>query len=244
VDFQLTRDKVVKKEAGKEIPSSTVTKEKVVKGWGKEVTNSIGMMLVRIPRGTFTMGSPVDEKDREPHDKGSEQQHEVEITKDFWLGVHEVTQKEFKAVMGYNPSFHSTDGEGKPGVKYGWKPAGGKKMVARNTDDFPVENVSWDEAVDFCKKLSAREPKLGRLYRLPTEAEWEYACRGEAPSYQVFHFGDSLFQASQFQRQIPLRRRRQGPLSGSDRESRQLREERLRPARHARQRGGMVLGLV
>jgi formylglycine-generating enzyme required for sulfatase activity len=57
-----------------------------------------------------------------------------------------------------------------------------------------VENVSWDEADEFCKKLTARiaEKKGGRKYRLPTEAEWEYSCRGGAPSYQVFHFGDSL----------------------------------------------------
>jgi formylglycine-generating enzyme required for sulfatase activity len=55
-----------------------------------------------------------------------------------------------------------------------------------------VESVSYAEAVDFCRKLSAREKEAGRLYRLPTEAEWEYSCRGGAPSYQVSHFGDSF----------------------------------------------------
>jgi formylglycine-generating enzyme required for sulfatase activity len=62
------------------------------------------------------------------------------------------------------------------------------------TDDFPVDQVEWEDAVEFCKKLSAlpAEAKEGRKYRLPTEAEWEYACRAGAPSYQVFHFGSSL----------------------------------------------------
>jgi formylglycine-generating enzyme required for sulfatase activity len=162
-----------------------------VKAWGKEVESSIGMKLVRIPRGTFTMGSPAGEVGREVDEK----QHEVEITKEFWLGVHEVTQKQFKALMGFNPSYFSRNGEGKAGEEYGnVKPAGFKDQVPANTDDFPVENVSCNDAADFCKKLSeqAAEKNAGRKYRLPTEAEWEYACRGGAPSYQVFHFGNSL----------------------------------------------------
>jgi formylglycine-generating enzyme required for sulfatase activity len=181
--------------AGEEKPS-----KEEVKGWGKSVTNSIGMKLVRIPPGTFKMGSPADEKLREePHEyeEGSEQQHEVEITKEFWLGMHEVTQKQFKAVMGYNPSCFSADGTGRPGASYpDWhKPAVHKDSVAgKATDDFPVENVSWNEAKEFCEKLSARsaEKTAVRVHRLPTEAEWEYSCRGGAPSYQVFHFGNSL----------------------------------------------------
>jgi formylglycine-generating enzyme required for sulfatase activity len=160
------------------------------KTWNREVTSSIGMKLVHIPPGTFTMGSPADEKDRGK----DEQQHEVEITKDFWLGVHEVTQKQFKAVMGYNPSFFSTDGAGKAGeVQQYYRSAGGKAKVAgKSTEDYPVENVSWDEAVAFCRKLTAGEKASGRVYRLPTEAEWEYACRGGAPSYQAFHLGSAL----------------------------------------------------
>jgi formylglycine-generating enzyme required for sulfatase activity len=168
----------------------------VDKGWPQEIENSIGMHLVRIPPGTFRMGSPAWEKDREPVEKGSEEQHEVEITRAFWLGVHEVTQKQFKAVMGYNPSFFSKDGAGKEGLEYfHWsKPAGGKDKAPADTNAFPVENVSWEEAKEFCEKLShrAEEKQCGRVYRLPSEAEWEYACRGGAPSYQVFHFGNSL----------------------------------------------------
>jgi serine/threonine protein kinase len=160
------------------------------KGWPREIENGIGMKLVRIPPGAFTMGSPPGE---EGHDN-DEGQHEVKITREFWLGVHEVTQKQFKAVMGYNPSFFSRDGKGKEGVAYGWKPAGGKDKAPADTKDFPVENVSWEEAREFCAKLSnrAEEKRRGRKYRLPSEAEWEYACRGGAPFYQVFHFGASL----------------------------------------------------
>jgi formylglycine-generating enzyme required for sulfatase activity len=163
------------------------------KGWPREIENGIGMKLVRIPPGTFTRGSPRGEEGREESD---EEQHEVEITREFWLGVHEVTQKQFKAVMGYNPGFFSRVGEGKPGLTYlDWKkPAGGKDKAPADTSAFPVENVSWEEAREFCAKLSHREEekKRGRAYRLPSEAEWEYACRGGAPAYQVFHLGASL----------------------------------------------------
>jgi formylglycine-generating enzyme required for sulfatase activity len=162
--------------------------------WEKEILNSIGMKLVRIPPGTFLMGSPENEKDREPFDKDAETQHEVQITRPFWLGVHEVTQEQFKEIMGYNPSYFSSDGEGKPGVKYPAEPGGGKARAPEDTSAFPVENVSWQEARDFCARLSNRweEQRQGRKYRLPTEAEWEYACRGGSPSYRVFHFGNSL----------------------------------------------------
>jgi formylglycine-generating enzyme required for sulfatase activity len=152
----------------------------------KSFTNSIGMKLVLIPAGKFKMGSPKDEKDRE----GDEQQHEIQITKAFYLGAYEVTQKQFKQVMGYNPSYFSTDGKGKEGVKYLVAPAGGKdKVKGLNTDDFPVENVSWEEATEFCKKLTAlaAEKKKGLKYRLPTEAEWEYSCRGGARSSKPFN---------------------------------------------------------
>src|SRR5258707_965569 len=84
---------------------STWTAPAPEKKSGKAITNSIGMKLVRIPAGKFKMGSPTNEKERSK----DEEQHEVEITKEFWMGIHEVTQKEFKAVMGYNPSYFSND---------------------------------------------------------------------------------------------------------------------------------------
>ncbi len=142
----------------------------------REITNSIGMKLVLITAGKFLMGSPKDEKDRLP----DEEQHEVSITKPFYLGVYVVTQAEYEKVMGNNPSYFSAKGGGKASVK------------DMDTGQFPVEQVSWDDAVAFCKKLSElpEEKKAGWVYRLPTEAEWEYACR--AGTKTPFHYGDSL----------------------------------------------------
>jgi formylglycine-generating enzyme required for sulfatase activity len=142
------------------------------------LTNSIGMKLVRIPAGKFQMGSPRDEANR----SDNEEQHEVEISRPFYLGVYEVTQAQYEAVMGSNPSHFSATGGGKDKVK------------GLDTSQFPVERVSWKEAVEFCEKLSALDAKKGnkRVCRLPTEAEWEYACRGGAASADPFHFGTSL----------------------------------------------------
>jgi formylglycine-generating enzyme required for sulfatase activity len=144
----------------------------------KSITNSIGMKLVLIPKGKFTMGSPDGEKDRAT----DEQQHDVEISKPFYLGVYTVTQKEYKEVILANPSYFSADSRGKDKVK------------GLDTDDFPVESVSWNDTKKFCDELSKRENerRAGRTYRLPTEAEWEYSCRGGASSSNPFHFGKSL----------------------------------------------------
>ncbi|MFZ4081505.1 MAG: formylglycine-generating enzyme family protein [Pirellula sp.] len=135
----------------------------------KEITNSIGMKLVLIPKGTFMMGSPESEEGR---DKDDETQHEVTISKDYYLGVYEVTQAQYEKVMGKNPSHFQG------------------AIVGNENADLPVENVSWDDAVEFCKKLSdlPEEKKAGRVYRLPTEAEWEYACR--AGSKTAYSFDD------------------------------------------------------
>jgi formylglycine-generating enzyme required for sulfatase activity len=102
--------------------------------------------------------------------KADEQQHEVEITKAFYMGKYEVTQGEYEKVMGTNPSGFSVKGADKDEVK------------GMDTNRFPVESVSWEEAMKFCTKLNAlaKEKAAGRTYRLPTEAEWEYACRGGA----------------------------------------------------------------
>jgi len=126
-------------------------------GLSDETTNSIGMKLKLIPAGEFLMGSPESDDMAQDRDKP---QHKVRITQAFYLGVHEVTQQQYETVMGTNPS---------------------KFKDAAN----PVERVSWCDAVEFCKKLSAKE---GKTYRLPTEAEWEYACR--AGTTTVYSFAD------------------------------------------------------
>jgi len=125
-------------------------------------TNSIGMKLVLIPPGEFQMGSPATEVGRD----NDEQPHQVRITKAFHLGVHEVTQEQYERVMAVNPSHFK-------GPQH------------------PVGTVSWDHAMEFCDKLSALpdEKAADRSYCLPTEAEWEYACR--AGSTTPYSFGDN-----------------------------------------------------
>ena len=142
----------------------------------KTITNSSGMKLPWIPAGAVLMGSPQGEEHREDN----EYQHRVRITKPFYLGADEVTQAEYERVMGKNPSWFSANGDGS------------EQVQGMDTSRFPVEQVSWAEAVEFCRKLSSlpEGQRAGRVYRLPTEAEWEYACR--AGTRSVFHFGDSL----------------------------------------------------
>ena len=135
------------------------------------------MKLALIPAGMFLMGSPVEENGR---DNDDEPQVAVQITKPFLIGVHEVTQAQYMRVMGDNPSHFSA---GKPGSAV---------VACNHTFQFPVEYVSWHDAVDFCRRLTElpEEKAAGRVYRLPSEAEWEYACR--AGSAGPFHFGANL----------------------------------------------------
>ena len=143
----------------------------------KELTNSIGIRLVLIPRGKVMMGSPKYEEggsDYETH------QHEVEISEDYYLGVYEVTQAQYMKVMGNNPSWFNEDTEAVLrnglGTDPGWfKKSSGQRSVSAV---HPVERVSWEDAIEFCKKLSElpEEKRTGRTYRLPTEAEWAHAC--------------------------------------------------------------------
>jgi formylglycine-generating enzyme required for sulfatase activity len=144
----------------------------LAEGDGARFTNGIGMTFVRIRAGKFTRGSPDSQDERPPH--------EVTISRDFYLGIHEVTQKQYRAVMGTNPSHYSATGAGQNLVK------------GMNTDDFPVENVSWDDTQEYLKKLNARAAEGARRggYRLPTEAEWEYACK--AGTKTRYHFGDAI----------------------------------------------------
>ena len=144
--------------------------------WPKTVTVDLGggvvMAFVRIPAGKFLMGSPEDEKNRLEDEK----QHEVWITRPFYLSKYEVTQEQYEQIIGKNPSYFSADGGGKEDVK------------GMDTRRFPVEQVSWTEAMTFCRHLSMRHRAYH--FRLPTEAEWEYACR--AGTQTAFHFGSSL----------------------------------------------------
>ena len=118
-------------------------------------TNSIGMALRRVSAGCFRMGSQRGDPDERPV-------HDVTLSEPFCIGVYEVTQEQYEAVMEANPSNFK-----------------GPKR--------PVEQVTWEQAVEFCKRLSEKE---NAAYRLPTEAEWEYACR--AGTETEFHWGDSF----------------------------------------------------
>jgi formylglycine-generating enzyme required for sulfatase activity len=125
----------------------------------KELTNRLGMHFVLIPDGTFMMGSGIAEEG----DEDERPQHQVTLSQPFYLQTTPVTQGQWQRLMGGNPSLFQECGE-----------------------DCPVENVSWDDAQDFIRKLNQVE-KTDK-YRLPTEAEWEYACR--AGSTQSYCFGD------------------------------------------------------
>ena len=114
----------------------------------------VPLELVYIPPGSFMMGSPNDELYR----KSDEILHEVTLTDGFWIGKYEVTQAQWKSVMGYNNSYYLGD-------------------------NLPVTNLDWNEAAEFCEKLTLLEEKrggrmiMGYSYTLPTEAQWEYTCR-------------------------------------------------------------------
>jgi formylglycine-generating enzyme required for sulfatase activity len=128
---------------------------------------SVEIDLVPIPPGSFTMGSPVTERDRNTN----ETLHGVILTKSISMGATEVTQAQFRAVMGWNPSAFA------------------------GCSDCPVENVNWYDAREFCLRLTDRHRAEGTIaksafYRLPTESEWEYACR--AGTGTRFFFGDAL----------------------------------------------------
>ncbi len=150
--------------------------EKTAEGVGSaSLENSIGMKLVPIKAGEFLMGSK-NEFGRWAH----EHQHKVRLSGPFHIGAFEVTQGEYAKVMGSNPSHFSAAGAGK------------EKVKELDAGKLPVDSVSWEEAVEFCRKLSElpAEKEAGRVYRLPTEAQWEYACR--AGTSTPFHYGEQL----------------------------------------------------
>ena len=137
------------------------------------ITNSIGMKLKLIPAGAFKMGSPVSDKDASEDEKPL---HDVEITHPFYLGVYPVTKGQFAAFV--SGTDYKTEGE-QAGDKATWRDPGFVQ-----TDDEPVVYVTWNDAMKFCDWLSDKK----KIYTLPTEAEWEYACR--AGTTTVYSFGD------------------------------------------------------
>jgi formylglycine-generating enzyme required for sulfatase activity len=124
----------------------------------EDLGNGVTLEMVQIPGGTFKMGSPQGEVGRNANENP---QHQVTVPR-FFMGRYEVTQAQYQAIMGTNPAYFK-----------------GEKL--------PVETVSWNDAVEFCQKLSQ---KTGRTYRLPSEAEWEYACR--AGTTTPFSFGETI----------------------------------------------------
>ncbi|MCW9683089.1 SUMF1/EgtB/PvdO family nonheme iron enzyme, partial [Dolichospermum planctonicum UHCC 0167] len=124
----------------------------------EDLGNGVFLEMVEIPGGKFLMGSPENEAKRSDNESP---QHQVTVPS-FWIGKYELTQAQYQAIIGNNPSFFKGD-------------------------NHPVEQVSWNDAVTFCQKLSQR---TGKNYRLPSEAEWEYACR--AGTTTPFYFGESI----------------------------------------------------
>jgi len=165
-------------------PGTKINKIAPQKSW----QNSLGMMMIVLPPGEFLMGSPPSEPSRD----SDETPHRVTLTKGFALAAHEVTVGQFRQFVDAEKfvtdaergaeaaGFYNQTGSWETRAGYSWKKAGFPQ-----TDQHPVVNVSWYDAVAFCQWLSQRE---GKTYRLPSEAEWEYACR--AGTTTAFFHGD------------------------------------------------------
>lgn len=132
--------------------------QRIARYFIEDLDNSVKLEMAAIPGGTFMMGLPDDEEGRWDYERP---QHQVTVPS-FFMGKYPVTQAQYQAIMGTNPSDF-------------------------NGSNRPVERVIWNDAIAFCEKLSQR---IGKNYRLPSEAEWEYACR--AGTTTPFHFGETI----------------------------------------------------
>jgi formylglycine-generating enzyme required for sulfatase activity len=166
-----------------------------------ERSEDILMTFVRLPKGTFYMGWSSLRRSSE----------KTEIKEDFEIAMHDVTQGQWQAVMGNNPSAFSRQGANQGSVS---------GISEEELKLFPVEMVSWDDAQEFLKKLNQRERGRGYLYRLPSGAEWEYACRGGATSQEDcafdFYFSqptnDLSSEQANFNGNFPYGKAPKGPL--------------------------------
>ena len=163
----------------------------------------LGMKFVPLPKGSFYMGWHGD--------KGSGRK--TEIKEDFEIAIYTVTQKQWQDLMGNNPSYFARQGALKDRVK---------DVKDEDLQHFPVEMVSWNDVQGFLKKLNEAEMGKGYRYRLPTEAEWEYACRGGATTEQEcsYHFyfdkptNDLSSTQANFHGKEPAGKGKKGPVLG------------------------------
>jgi eukaryotic-like serine/threonine-protein kinase len=219
-------------------PFDAATAKRHQEAWAKylkidiEYTNSLGMKFRLIPPGEFTMGSTPAEieealkiagenKDLQERIKSEAPQHKVILTQPIDLGVHEVTQADYEQVRGKNPSYFATTGSDKAFVE---------KVAGMATTSHPVEMVSWNDAAEFCAKLSQQEklkpfyfragetvtPLDGTGYRLPSEAEWEFTCRaGTTTKYWIGDKDEELMRAGWFGTNSGGRMHAVGELKGN-----------------------------
>jgi formylglycine-generating enzyme required for sulfatase activity len=160
-----------------------------------EIAKGVKMKFCWIPAGKAQLGSAKPEQDyltktvfngKRPDwlDNETDSNRGRFTTKGFWLGKYAVTQEQWEAVMENNPSYFSTQGDGKD------------KVQGMDTSSFPVENVSWDDCQDFLKKLNEKVTIPAAMekskFALPHEDQWEYACRGGKGNQRPFYFGEEL----------------------------------------------------
>jgi formylglycine-generating enzyme required for sulfatase activity len=164
-----------------------IPKPKAGESWSVPIGNGDKTPLLYVEPGTFLMGSPKGEKARDK----DELQHEVVLTQGYWLGKYEVTQREWEALMGTtNAEMRQIGAQTKDRYWEYFDELGNQR------DLYPMNFVSWEDAMEFCKKLTIQERSAGRLgknliFTLPTEAQWEYACR--AGTTTAVHYGKNLY---------------------------------------------------